>query len=347
LISNVPILGAHRLAHRIMVVSRIAVIGATGHVGTFLVPRLVRAGHDVVAVSRGLREPYLPDETWSSVQRVVLDRDALADAFPAAVARLDADVVVDMTCFTPASAEQLVLGLRGRAALLLHCGTIWVHGPSSVVPTTEADHRGPIGDYGTGKAAIEDLLLAESARADGLPCVVLRPGHITGPGWPMINAVGNLDLDVWHRLATGRPVDVPNLGLETVHHVHADDVAQAFQLALEQPDVAAGNAYNVVSERAMTLRGIATAVANWFGHEADLRFVPFEQFRASTDDELADTTWQHIMRSHSMSIDKARQQLGYAPRFTSLQAIADGLVWLAEHGQVDLGPDAARILRRI
>lgn len=325
--------------------SRIVVIGATGHVGTFLVPRLVRAGHEVVAVSRGLREPYVADSAWSSVRRVTLDRDALGDAFPAAVAGLGGDVVVDMTCFTRASAGQLVEGLRGRTSLLVHCGTIWVHGPSSVVPTTEADHRGPFGDYGTWKAEIEDLLLAESARPDGLRCAVLRPGHITGPGWPMINALGNLDLDVWRRLAAGEPVDMPNLGLETVHHVHADDVAQAFQLALERPDSAAGNAFNVVSERAMTLRGIATAVAGWFGREADLRFVPFEQFRAGTGDEAAEASWQHIVRSHSMSIDKARRHLGYAPRYTSLQAIADGLRWLAEHGQVDLGPDAGRILR--
>ncbi len=40
--------------------SRIVVIGATGHVGTYLVPRLVRAGHEVVALSRGTRDPYLP-----------------------------------------------------------------------------------------------------------------------------------------------------------------------------------------------------------------------------------------------------------------------------------------------
>jgi len=327
--------------------SRVVVVGATGHVGTFLVPRLVRAGNEVVAVSRGLREPYLSDETWSDVRRVVLDRDELGDAFPAAVAGLKADVVVDMTCFTRQAAVQLIDGLRGRVELLLHCGTIWVHGPSDVVPTTEADHRVPFGDYGTRKAEIEDLLLAESARSGGLRSVVLRPGHITGPGWPMINAVGNLDLRVWHRLATGQPVDMPNFGLETVHHVHADDVAQAFQLALEWPEVAAGNAYNVVSERAMTLRGIATAVAGWFGREADLRFMPFEQFRAGTDSELADASWEHIVRSHSMSIDKARRQLGYTPRHTSLQAIADGLAWLAEHGHVDLGPDTSGIRRQI
>jgi nucleoside-diphosphate-sugar epimerase len=321
--------------------ARVVVIGATGHVGTFLIPRLVRTGHDVVAVSRGLREPYVPDEAWREVQRHALDRDALAEAFPAAIADLKPDAVVDMTCFTRESAQQLVDGLRGRTDLLLHCGTIWVHGSAGAVPITEADARGPFGDYGTWKAEIEDLLLAENE----LRCTVLRPGHITGPGWPMINAVGNLDLDIWRRLAAGQPVTVPNFGLETVHHVHADDVAQAFQLALEHADVAVGNAYNVVSPRAMTLRGIATAVAGWFGQDADLRFVPFAQFRAMTTAELADASYEHIVRSHSMSIEKARTQLGYAPRYTTLQAIADGLAWLVEHGELDLGPDALPRLR--
>jgi nucleoside-diphosphate-sugar epimerase len=34
---------------------RIAVIGESGHVGSFLVPRLVRVGHEVVNLSRGAR----------------------------------------------------------------------------------------------------------------------------------------------------------------------------------------------------------------------------------------------------------------------------------------------------
>jgi nucleoside-diphosphate-sugar epimerase len=320
--------------------ARVVIIGATGHVGTFLVPRLVRAGYEVVAISRGRREPYLPDEAWQQVRRVTLDRDALGAGFPAAVAELAPDAVVDMTCFTRESAEQLVAGLRGSAGVLVHCGTIWVHGQSAAVPTTEADPRDAFGEYGVGKAEIEEFLLAET----DLPAVVLRPGHITGPGWPMINAVGNLDLDVWRRLATGQPLNMPNLGLETVHHVHADDVAQAFELALSHPDTARGNAYNVVSERAMTLRGIATAVAGWFGRQADLRCLPFEEFRTTTTDELADASWAHLVRSHSMSIDKARRDLGYAPRYTTLQAIADGLAWLVAHDRLDLGPDAATVL---
>ncbi len=38
--------------------SRVVVIGATGHIGTYLVPRLVCGGHEVIAMSRGAREPY-------------------------------------------------------------------------------------------------------------------------------------------------------------------------------------------------------------------------------------------------------------------------------------------------
>ena len=56
--------------------SRVVVIGATGHIGTYLVPRLVRAGHEVTAISRGTREPYHLSPQWRAVRRVTADRDA-------------------------------------------------------------------------------------------------------------------------------------------------------------------------------------------------------------------------------------------------------------------------------
>jgi len=215
---------------------RIAVIGATGHVGTYLVPRLVRAGHEVVALSRGEREPYHPAPEWGAVARLAVDRDAedAAGTFGGRIAALGADVVIDMICFTPESARQLVDALRPARPLLLHCGTIWVHGPAARVPLTEDEPRTAFGDYGTGKAAIEALLWRETI-AGGVPGVVLHPGHISGPGWPVITPAGNLDADVWRRLATGEPLALPDLGLGVLHHVHADDVAQAFERALTRP----------------------------------------------------------------------------------------------------------------
>ncbi len=123
--------------------SRIAVIGATGHVGSYLVPRLVRAGHEVVALSRGEREPYVPAAEWRRVERVRADREAddAAGVFGERIADLAPDAVVDMLCFTPESARQLVDALRPARPLLVHCGTIWVHGPAARVPVTEDEPR--------------------------------------------------------------------------------------------------------------------------------------------------------------------------------------------------------------
>src|SRR2546423_1049622 len=56
--------------------SRVVVIGATGHIGSYLVPRLARGGHEVNALSRGIRGPYLRSPRGGSVTTVTVDRDA-------------------------------------------------------------------------------------------------------------------------------------------------------------------------------------------------------------------------------------------------------------------------------
>ena len=317
--------------------SRVVVIGATGHIGSYLVPRLVLGGHEVIAVSRGARAPYYPSPQWRSVTMIEADRDAAdaAGTFGASIAALNPDVVIDLICFTAASAAQLVDALRPAGPLLLHCGTIWVHGPALRVPVTEDEPRTAYGEYGTGKAEIEALLHRET-QAGGVPAVVLHPGHISGPGWPVITPAGNLDPRVWTALATGRPLALPDHGLGVLHHVHADDVAQAFELALSAP-AAIGASCHVVAGQAMTLRGLAAGVANWFGREPVLDFTDWAEFERRVGPEHAEATREHTFRSITASIDRARQVLGYVPRYSSLDALHEALSWLAAHGQADVG----------
>lgn len=316
---------------------RVVVIGGTGHVGSYLVPRLVRAGWEVVALSRGEREPYRPAPEWRAVQRVEVDREAeeAAGSFGARIAAFDADAVVDMICFTAASARRLVDALRPSRPLLVHCGTIWVHGAVARVPVTEDEPRTAYGDYGTGKAEIEALLHRETI-AGGVPSVVLHPGHITGPGWEVITPAGNLDADVWRRLATGEPLPLPDLGLGVLHHVHADDVAQGFERALTRPQ-AIGSSFHVVSEQAMTLRGLAAGVAAWFGRDPMLELVDWVEFERRVGAEHAGATREHVGRGIAASIERARSVLGYAPRYSSLDALHEALRWLAANGRVDVG----------
>ncbi len=314
---------------------RIVVIGATGHIGTYLVPRLVAAGQEVVAVSRGERQPYRADPAWLSVERVTLDRRAeeAAGSFGSRVARLRGDVIVDLICFTPAQCLQLVDALDGAVGHFLHCGTIWVHGPTEVAPTDETRPRRPFGEYGIAKAAIEALLLAR-ARQSGFPATVLHPGHIVGEGWRPINPQGNLNLRVFEALAAGEALSLPDHGLATLHHVHADDVAQAFERAIGARDVALGEAFHVVSPAAVTLYGFAREAARWFGREPELRLLPWEEWSRGVSEEDARLTFDHLAHSPCASIEKARRLLGYEPRYSSFAAVKEAVAWLIAHGEL-------------
>lgn len=314
---------------------RVVIIGGSGHVGTYLVPRLVAAGHEVVAVSRGQRDPYHAHGAWAAVEQHTIDRAAAEAAgnFGAQIRELKADAVIDMICFTLESARHLVEALRGQVQHFLHCGTIWIHGPSAVVPTTEAQPRAPFGEYGIQKAAIEAYLLNE-ARRNGFPATALHPGHIVGPGWAPLNPAGHFNPAVFAQLAAGEELTLPNLGLETVHHVHADDVAQSFECALTHWGSAVGESFHVVSAQALTLRGYAEAVAGWFGQTARLKYLPWEEWKGTVSEREAQATWDHIAHSPNCSIAKAERLIGYQPRYSSLQAVYEAVQWLIADGQI-------------
>ncbi|MFJ2559934.1 MULTISPECIES: NAD-dependent epimerase/dehydratase family protein [unclassified Streptomyces] len=205
---------------------RVVVIGGSGHIGTFLVPRLVQAGHEVINISRGTSTAYATDLAWQQVRQVVADRrqQDSEGTFGDTVTALNADVVVDLVCFTLESATALVESLRGEVGHLLHCGSLFRYGPTVKYPIHEGGGTEAIDEYGRQKEAIARMLIAETA-AGGLATTSIHPGHIVGPGWLPINPLGNTDVSAWHRISSGTPLRVPSQGGDTMHHVHADDVA--------------------------------------------------------------------------------------------------------------------------
>jgi nucleoside-diphosphate-sugar epimerase len=318
---------------------KLVVIGGTGHIGTFLVPRLVRAGHEVVNISRGRTSAYADSPEWTQVRQVVADREDedRAGTFGDRVAGLGADAVIDLVCFTLDSATALVESLRGRVGHLLHCGSIWRYGVSHKLPIAEDSDSAaaPFGEYGVGKDRIARMLTRETA-SGGLVTTSLHPGHIVGPGWLPIGPLGNLDPTVWRTLSAGEPLRIPGSGAEMMHHVHADDVAQAFEKALGHRDAAAGEDFNVVAPTALNVRGYAHIAASWFGRTPILESVGWDEFRRSTPAEHADASWEHLVRSQCCAIDKARSVLGYAPRYEPEQAILESVRWLIEHDRLDV-----------
>jgi nucleoside-diphosphate-sugar epimerase len=317
--------------------ARVVVIGATGHVGGYLVPRLVRAGHDVVAVSRGEASPYRDDPAWQQVERRVLDRGELETdgRFGTEIAALEGDIVIDLICFTLASARQLVETVADDLDLLVHIGTVWTHGHSVAVPTVEEAVKKPFGDYGIAKAEVEAYLLRR-ARRDSLPVTIVHPGHIVGPGWVPLNPAGHFNPEVYATIARGELLTLPNLGLETVHHVHADDVAALVMATIERRNQAVGESFHAVSEQALSLHGYAEEMYSWFGQEPRLDFLPYAEWAAGRDLDEASATWDHIAHSPCCSMAKARRLLDFRPRYSSLEAVQESVTWLIDHGRLEV-----------
>lgn len=316
---------------------KIVVIGGSGHIGTYLVPRLVRAGHQVVSLTRSGRIRYAAAREWEQVVHVAVDREQQdADgAFGATVLAQKPDVVIDLVCFTLDSATALVEALRGKVDHLIHCGSIWRYGASRKLPIVEgSDSAGPpFDEYGAEKAAIAEMLRRETA-SGGIATTSIHPGHIVGPGWHPTGPLGNVNPEAWRLLSSGGVIRIPGSGTETLHHVHADDLAQAFELAVERRGAAVGEDFNIVASTALSVRGYVEIASGWFGQSATVEPITWDEYSASTTEEYARETWGHLHRSQVFSIEKAKALLGYAPAYEPEAAILESVRWLIDNDQL-------------
>lgn len=318
---------------------RVLVIGGTGHIGSYLVPRLVLAGHAVTVVARHPQPQYADERlAWGQVDWIAADRRAEEEAgtWASRMAAVEAEAVIDLIAFTPEQNRLMVEAFAGRVEHFLHCGTIWSYGPTERAPYEEHFPRRPTTQYGIDKAQIEaDLMVVW--RADGFPATVIHPGHISGRRWLPIDPQGSRDgVGVYRRLARGETVHLPDLGLATLHHVHGDDVAGLFQRALECREQAVGESFSAVAPYALSLLGCCRFVASLFGREPVLEFVPLAQLRAVVGDASFDTIESHVVHSPCSSVAKGLRLLDHRPRFTTEQIYAECIEYLLETGEVQI-----------
>ncbi|MDR1506486.1 MAG: NAD-dependent epimerase/dehydratase family protein [Treponema sp.] len=298
------------------------IIGGRGKVGSYLVPLLAKEGFSVINVSRGKTKPNVKDDVWEKVTQLNLDRKQ--PEFEAEIAKIKADVVFDMICFENDEIIRLINALRGSVSHYLVTGTIWVHGPSGVVPATEDECREPMETYGIQKDLMEKTIVNEYKK-HGFPGTIIHPGHIVCPGDIPINPQGSKSLDAYKILKAGDPLYLPNFGLETIHHVHAADVAGIYMAALKTGKPSFGEGFHAVSPRAVTLQGFAKEVALWYGKKADIRFEPFEIWKKRVPSGESEETYSHITHSPNLSMQKAKDLLAFVPKYTSYEAIKECL----------------------
>ncbi|MCC5890174.1 MAG: NAD-dependent epimerase/dehydratase family protein, partial [Alkalibacterium sp.] len=286
---------------------KVVVIGGSGHIGSYLIPMLVRENHQVTMVSRGKSKPYVRDWAWDKAELVSMDRSKDPD-FVEKIAEMNADVVIDLICFKLEEVKEMVAALKDTdLSHYLYCSTIWTHGRAETIPADPNGVKHPLDEYGRQKYESEKYLMHEY-RVNQFPVSIVSPGQICGPGWSIINPLGYGGDDVFQTIADGKEISLPNHGMETLHPVHGEDVAQVFMAAMTRRTQALGQNFHAVSEDSLTLYGYAMAMYRFFGQKPNINFLSWDKWVDYVEsDKKASISYHHIARSGYYSIENAKE----------------------------------------
>lgn len=250
------------------------ITGATGFVGGHLLRRLVRDGWSVTAIVRDSLADLGP-----GVQRVCAD---LAELTPDSLAGATFDVVFHLGAYMPKTSASSdpdaivatnvlgtsrLLAATATAGRFVFASTIDVYAPlAGDGRLTEESRLDPRSLYATSKL-FGERLVAEAA-GPGVEPVVLRYGHLHGPGEEAFRRFVTLTID---NLMHGRPPYVYGDGSAEVDLLYVDDAVEATIRAATRP--LAARTINVVRGTSHTLRSIAEQLVEIVGFLAAIRYV--------------------------------------------------------------------------
>ena len=181
---------------------RVLVMGGTQFNGLALVHELVRCGHDVTILNRGMTDAPLPDR----INRLTADRSD-HDKVREVLSGLEFDVVQDMTSYHPQDVALMIEVFDGRVDHYVFASSTVIYSATEQLPIRE-NHPEERGDdqieYGMHKLVCEDLLI-EAHSEHGFPATTVAFAMVYGPR----NIIPDREQRMYARLEAGRPILVP------------------------------------------------------------------------------------------------------------------------------------------
>ncbi len=299
---------------------KVLVLGGTRFVGRAIVRRLLREGHAVTLLNRGIS----PDPFATRVRRVVGDRRDPA-TLQKAVAKGDYDVVVDVNAYRGEETSAALEAFRNVTGHFIHISTAAVYlireglfppfreddFPGRLSPRPSADRASWL--YAYHKRRCEEVLL-RAWEEERFPSTSLRLPMVIGPGDYTRRADAYLE-----RLASGGPLLVPDGGLNSWGFLWVEDVAEAVATNLANAN-AFGQAYNLAQREALSLRQFLELASRALGVATRLISIPTEWLEAVG----LGTSFSPFTHNHDILLDCRAAEEDLLFRSTS------PLRWMAE-----------------
>ena len=324
---------------------KVLVTGGTGFTGKALVKRLLDEGHEVVALDskEGLKTRELRDWGAEVVLGSVTDREVVRRAVAGAeVVHHLAAAFRELNVPDRHYREVNVGGTRNvlEAARdagvrrFIYCSTCGVHGNVDHPPAGEDAPIQPADYYQRTKYEAEPLV--RQFHEQGLPAVILRPAAIYGPGDP------ERFLLIYRRVAGGR-FPMFGDGRTLYHPLYVDNLVDAFVAAMADGR-GDGEAYLIADEEYVPIEDLVRRVGRALGVEVRVPHFPVWPVVAAghvvekacrpfgITPPIFPRRVDWYRQNRAFRIDKAKRDLGWAPRVGLDEGLRRTAEWYRREG---------------
>lgn len=312
--------------------ARYLITGGAGFLGINLARTLLANGHEVISYDL-LPFDYPERESVTEVLGDIRDSEALTRAMR------DVDVVVHTAAALPLySADDIrstdIQGTRNvfEAARengikrVIHISSTAVYGIPDHHPLTEDDRLEGVGEYGKAKIAAEGI--AAEYRDQGMIVTVIRPKSFIGP-----ERLGVFAL-LYDWAADGRGFPMIGSGNNRYQLLDVEDLCGAILIASTAAPEAANDTYNIGAEEFTTMKEDYQAVLDRAGFGKRVHGFPaapmiwtlrvLEFFNLSP---LYKWVYETASKDSFVSIEKAKEMLGWKPRYSNKDALVRNYEW--------------------
>jgi nucleoside-diphosphate-sugar epimerase len=328
----------------------IAISGGAGFLGLHLARRLLRAGESVRTLDLApLDDPVLErdvDELRgdvrdpAAVRRLVAGTDVVVHAAAALPIQASRDAIFASN--VEGTANVLAAALESGVRRVVFVSSTAVYGVPERHPIVETDPLVGVGWYGESKIRAEEVCRAFGAR--GLEVVVVRPKTFVGP-----ERLGVFEI-LFDWVRESRRIYTLGPGTNRYQLLAVEDLVDAIVRSFTAEGVA-GEALNVGAKSFGTVREDLQALIEHAGSSSRLTPVPvrpaelalrgLELLRLSP---LAEWHYRTAHKDSFVSTEKAEQLLGWEPRLSNAQTLAETYDWyLANRGRVGAAGTTHRV----
>jgi nucleoside-diphosphate-sugar epimerase len=332
------------------------ITGATGFVGGHLAEACAGRGYTVRALARaGSDTVSLENQGATLVRGDMTDPATVREAVEGAdvvfhcAARVgDWGPVEEYRAVNVEGLRHLLEAVKGRPLRrFVHFSTLGVYAARHHYATDESEPlpERQLDGYTQSKAEAEQLALSYH-KEHGVPVVVLRPGFVYGPHDRTVLP------KLLQALHEGRVRYIAG-GKYAMNTIYVGNLVEAALLAAEK-DGAVGQVYNLTDGDVVSKKRFIDTVADGLGAPRPRRSVPLWLARfvawvvegharrrnRPTAPPLTQARLKFLGLNLDFSIEKARRELGYAPRWGFDAGMAETLAWYRSQVGVS-GPPAA------